>query len=51
LAVDQFGRQCRQPIIPAFRPAIFDSEILAVDIANVAQALAECAESGRRLSW
>ena len=40
-----------QSIIPAFRPAIFDSEILAVHIANVAQALAECAESGRRLSW
>jgi hypothetical protein len=32
LTVSQFGRKHRQSIILAFRPAIFDRHILALDI-------------------
>ena len=38
---DQIGRQRRQPIESAVRPAIFDRHVLALDIAGFAQALAK----------
>ena len=37
----QFGRQRRQPIVLAVRPAVFDRHVLAVDIAGLAQTLPE----------
>ena len=41
LTADQIGRQRRQSIVLALRPAIFDRHILALDIAGFFQALAE----------
>ena len=41
LAADQIGRQRRQSIVLTFRPAIFDRDVLALDIAGLLQALAE----------
>src|SRR5262249_29689473 len=34
-----------------FRPAIFDSDVLPFNIANLTQSLAECVDSGRRFTW
>ena len=41
LTANQIGRQRRQPIILALRPAVFDRDVPALDIAGFAQALAE----------
>jgi len=41
LSTNQIGRQRWQPIVVTIRPAEFDRDILAFDIANLAQALAE----------
>ena len=41
LAANQIGRQCRQPVILFVSPDIFDSDVLAVDIAGLAQRLAK----------
>ena len=41
LPADQIGHQCRQSIVSAFRPAIFDRDVLALDIAGFVQALPE----------
>ena len=38
---NQIGRQRRQPIVLVVRPAIFDRHVTALDIAGLAQALAE----------
>jgi hypothetical protein len=38
---DESGRQCGQPIQAALRPAVFDRQILSVDVAGFAQSLAE----------
>ena len=35
----------------AFRPAIFDGDVLALEIANLAQAAAKCADNRGRLIW
>src|SRR6266516_3145845 len=43
--MNQFGREHRQSIVMAFRPAIFDSHVLALDIAFLFQPLAECAQA------
>ena len=49
LAADQLGRQRRQPIVLTFRPAIFDRDILALDITGFAQTLAERGNEVARL--
>ena len=41
LTLNEFGRQRRQSIRPPLRPAIFDRDVLAFDIAGLIQALAE----------
>src|SRR5262249_42052773 len=42
LPTDQIGRQRRQPIDLAFRPAEFNRDVAALDEPHLAQALAEC---------
>src|ERR1700745_274890 len=46
---DQFGSQRRQSIILTFRPAILDCDVLAFEIADLAQTLAKCLENRCRL--
>src|SRR6266568_5162033 len=48
---DQFGSQRRQSIIPTFRPAILDCDVLAFEIADLAQTLAKRLENRCRLGW
>src|SRR5262249_48152336 len=43
LTADQSGRQGRQSIVSALRPAIFDRYVAALDVADFAQALLESA--------
>ena len=47
LAADEIGRQCGQPIIVAFRQAVFDRHVLSLDIAGFAQSLAERGHQSR----
>src|SRR6267378_1258604 len=47
LTVNQVGRQCRQSIILAVRPAIFDRHVLALDISCILQSLAERVQTDR----
>ena len=47
LSANQVGRQRRQPIHLTLRPAVFDRHVLALDIAGVFEALAECAQTVR----
>ena len=49
LPANQFGRQRRQPIDLTFGPAVFDRHVLALDIAGLLQALAECAQTVAQL--
>jgi hypothetical protein len=44
LAADEIRRQGRQPIEVSFRPAIFDRNVLALDVAEFAHPLAESGE-------
>ena len=46
LTTNQIGRQSRQSIVLALRPAVFDRHVPALDIAGFAQALAERAHDG-----
>jgi hypothetical protein len=46
-AADQIGRQFRQPIDFIVRQAVFDRHVLALNIANFAQALTERSHHGR----
>src|SRR6516164_11103033 len=48
LPANQFGRQLRQPVVLLICPAIFDRHVLALDIAGVLEALAECAHTVRK---
>src|SRR5262249_202821 len=48
LAGNQLGRQLRQPVELTLSPAIFDRHVLALDIAGVLEALAECAHTVRK---
>src|SRR5262249_55207228 len=48
LPANQFGRQRRQPLELPLSPAIFDRHVLALDIAAVLEALAECAHTVRK---
>ena len=41
MMIEQIGHECRQPLIVAFRPAIFDRQVLAFDVSGFFQALAE----------
>ena len=54
LATNQIGRQCRQAIVLALGPGIFDRYVLALDIAGFTQALPEraqaCSEQFRRFA-
>src|SRR5262249_15935851 len=43
LSANQLGRQCRQSIILVFGPAVFDRDVLGLDITALLQSLAECA--------
>src|SRR5262249_2294251 len=47
VAADQFARQRRQPVQFVVSPAVFDREVLALDIAGVLEALAESAQPPR----
>ena len=46
-ATNQIGRQRRQSIVFAFRPAVFDRHVLALDIAGFLQALAKSTQTVR----
>ena len=51
LAAGEVCGQCGQPIIVSLRPAVFDRDVMALDIAGVAKTLAErihirCARAG-----
>ena len=45
LALDQIGRQLRIQIVFAFRPALLDHQVLALDITQIAHAGAERLET------
>jgi hypothetical protein len=47
----EVSRQRRKPIVMSISPTIFDRDVLALDIANLAQAQTECVDNGRRLAW
>ncbi len=42
LETDQLGRLAGEPIIMTLRPAVVDGDALSLDIAELAEALAEC---------
>src|SRR5262245_50737359 len=44
LAMNKISRQCRQFVVPAFGPEIFDRHILALDKSGRLQPQAECAQ-------
>ena len=50
LTADQIGCQCRQSIIMTLRPAIFDGDVAAFDIAGFAQSLVERVQMARVLT-
>src|SRR5262249_4594737 len=43
----EFCRQCGKPIVVTLRPAVFDRNVLAFDVAGFFQTLAECAKEVR----
>ena len=47
LPPNQLGRQRRQPIVLALRPAVLDRHVLTLDEANFLQPIAECAQTVR----
>ena len=46
LIVNEISRQRRQPIVVTFRPAVFDRQVFALDIAGFLQGLTECCQHG-----
>jgi hypothetical protein len=46
----QISRQGREAIVLTFRPAVFDFHILAVDEADLIQALTKCGHDGCSLA-
>src|SRR5262249_45800341 len=40
-------RQCRQPVVVTLPPAVFDCEVLALDVARLLEALAKCRQTAR----
>src|SRR5262249_45398305 len=49
-ARNQLGCQRRQSIILTFRPAVFDRNVLALDVSSCVQTLPECADLLRRFA-
>src|SRR5438128_332907 len=49
LKPDEFGRQLRQLPESAFRPSVLESDVPTLDMAELAQALPEKLEGGRRV--
>src|SRR5262249_36296029 len=50
--MDQIGCQFRKAIEPAFRPAIFDRDVAALDIARFRQGLAQGGETAaHQIAW
>src|SRR5262249_33074662 len=49
LSANQFLREYWQPIVLALRPAVFDHDVLALDVAGLLPALAECAQTVREI--
>src|SRR5262249_40431618 len=50
--MDQIGCQFRKAIEPAFRPAIFDRDVAALDIARFRQGLAQGGEAAaHQIAW
>jgi len=49
-ATDQLGRQPRQSVVLAVRPAVFRRHVLALDVAAFAQAPPECGHTVRERS-
>src|SRR5258708_214111 len=47
LTADEIGRKCQQPVILACGPAVFDPDVLALDISAVGQTLPECRDNRR----
>jgi hypothetical protein len=52
---EQLGDERGKPVVVSFRPAIFDDEVLALDIAELVQLVAEgadevCLQRGGRVS-
>src|SRR5262249_55076790 len=47
LSANQFLREYWQPTELVLRPAVFDYDVLALDVAGLLQALAECAQTVR----
>ena len=47
-SANEVSRQLRQPIELILRPAVFDRDVLALDIAGVFEALAKCAQTLRK---
>jgi hypothetical protein len=47
----EVSRQRREPIVLSISPTIFDRDVFALDITQVAQAQTKCTDSGRRLAW
>jgi hypothetical protein len=45
--MNQFGRKRRQSAVLPFRPAIFDLNVLALDVSGFFKSLAECAQATR----
>jgi len=50
LAADEIGCQFGQPIVTALRPAVFDRQILSLNIAGLGKALVKRGDDGRRLA-
>src|SRR5262245_11516602 len=46
-STNEVGRQGRQPVELALRPAVFDRHVLPLDIAGILEALAKCAQPVR----
>src|ERR1051325_4514167 len=47
-AADEIGGQSGVTIIPALRPAVFERDILSLDVAGFAQSLTERSDKSRR---
>ena len=47
LPANQLGRQCRQSIVLTLGPAVFDRNVLALDIAGLLEALVKYAQTVR----
>ena len=51
LATDEVGRECGQPIVVALSAAVFDRQVLPLDVTGFAQSLRNAAKDGLAGSW